>query len=63
MLDDREIEYEEFDCSTSDRFALNYVDTCGDYLTHIIIHGNCISVEHCYLTPNEAIDLALNFWE
>lgn len=65
-LDELGIDYKEIETTVSDhivgyRFAMNYVEQCGDYFTHIIVWGSCISVEHCYLYPQEAIDLALNY--
>lgn len=65
-LDELGIDYKEIETTVSDhivgyRFAMNYAEQCGDYLTHIIVWGNCINVEQCYLYPQEAIDLALNY--
>lgn len=68
QLDELGVDYKEIEITASDhvigyRFAINYEEKCGDYLTHIIVWGSCTCVEHCYLTPQEAIDLALNFWK
>ena len=57
LLDKNGIDYlRAFDTvNTQYVFRIDWCDMCGDYLKAIYVKGSCVSVEHSYLTPVEAI--------
>ena len=60
LLDDCGAVYDVFDDDYSSYYYLNWCDECGDYLSRIVVKGDCVTVEHSYLSPEEAVSEAVD---
>ena len=60
LLDEHRVDYDEYSLSRSHAFKIDYSDAWGDYFSEIEIFGKCIYVTKKYLTPEQAIAVALS---
>ena len=60
LLDDCGVRYDVSDDDYSSYFYLHWCDECGDYLSRIVVKGECVTVERSYLTPEQAVSEAVD---
>lgn len=60
LLDDCGAQYDISDDDYGSYYHLHWCDECGDYLSRISVKGECVTVEHAYLTPEQAVSEAVD---